>query len=149
MYGKNQKILAKNNASKSTKDDIINNKRDGTARAQKFSEYWQEGSLNESIEKFIPNHEKEEKLEKGKIIYNNKESKIQIVYDVNGDYFRIEDLNKKGRRRYLDINGKDVSNKIENGKRKGRSKAEYEALTHFKNKDGGSWWKRFVLFQFP
>lgn len=26
--------------------------------------------------------------------------------------------------------------RVENGKQKGRSKEEYEALTHFKNKDG-------------
>ncbi|WP_297991489.1 hypothetical protein [uncultured Clostridium sp.] len=73
---------------------------------------------------------------KGKIIYSNEKGKLQIVYDVNGDYLRIEDLSLKGKRRYLDINGNNVSNKIENGKQKGRSKAEYESITHFKNKDG-------------
>ena len=38
--------------------------------------------------------------------------------------------------RYLDLEGKNPTNKIENGKQKGRSKEEYEPLTHFKNKDG-------------
>lgn len=118
------------------KKQTIHKTNNGATRAQKFSKYWQEGSLNESIKNFTPNYEKEEKLEKGKIIYSDKKSKIQIVYDVNGNYFRIEDLTKKGKRRYLDINGKNTSNKIENGKQKGRSKDEYEALTHFKNKDG-------------
>ena len=60
---------------------------------------------------------------------------MQIVYDTKGNYFRIEDLRLKGKRRYLDIDGNSASNKIENGKQKGRSKEEYEALTHFKNSD--------------
>ena len=42
-----------------------------------------------------------------------------------------DDTNKVGKRRYLD--GKDVSNKIENGKQMGRSGLEYEAITHFYN----------------
>ena len=33
----------------------------------------------------------------------------------------------------LDLDGKDVSNKIENGKQKGRRGPEYEAITHFYN----------------
>lgn len=113
-------------------------KRDGSDRAKEFSKYWSEASLKEAINKFAPNYEVIEKVDKGKILYNSKISNIQIVYDTNGKYFRIEDLNLKGKRRYLDIKGNNVSNKIENGKQKGRSKEEYEALTHFKNKDGES-----------
>ena len=96
------------------------------------------------IKKYVISYVDKEKKEnikslkelKGKIIYSNEKGKLQIVYDVNGDYLRIEDLSLKGKRRYLDINGNNVSNKIENGKQKGRSKAEYESITHFKNKDG-------------
>ena len=119
-------------------DEKFKIKRDGAVRAEEFSKYWGEGSLKETINKFIPDYEVIEKLNKGKILYNSKISNIQIVYDTNGNYFRIEDLTLKGKRRYLDINGDNVSNKIENGKQKGRSKEEYEALTHFKNKDGES-----------
>ena len=71
--------------------------------------------------------------EKGKIIYSSKESKYNIVYDVNGDYFRIEDTSKVGKRRYVDSDGKDVSNMTIAGRTFGRSKADYERLTHFKN----------------
>lgn len=117
-------------------DERVKIKRDGVARAEEFSKYWEEASLGETINKFTPDYEVIEKLNKGKILYKSDISNIQIVYDANGNYFRIEDLTLKGKRRYLDINGNNVSNKIENGKQKGRSKEEYEALTHFKNKDG-------------
>ncbi|WP_291649915.1 hypothetical protein [Clostridium sp.] len=117
-------------------DERVKIKRDGANRAEEFSKYWEEASLGETINKFTPDYEVIEKLNKGKILYKSDISNIQIVYDANGNYFRIEDLTLKGKRRYLDINGNNVSNKIENGKQKGRSKEEYEALTHFKNKDG-------------
>ena len=117
-------------------DERVTIKRDGATRAKEFSNYWGEASLKETISKFTPDYEVIEKLDKGKILYNSKTTNIQIVYDTNGNYFRIEDLSLKGKRRYLDINGNNASNKIENGKQKGRSKEEYEALTHFKNKDG-------------
>lgn len=117
-------------------DERVKIKRDGASRAEEFSKHWEEASLGETINKFTPDYEVIEKLNKGKILYKSDISNIQIVYDANGNYFRIEDLTLKGKRRYLDINGNNVSNKIENGKQKGRSKEEYEALTHFKNKDG-------------
>lgn len=69
----------------------------------------------------------------GKTIYRNNKTGIQVVYDSKGDYFRIEDTNKVGKRRRLDLNGNDMSNKIVNGKQVGRSKDEYESVTHFKN----------------
>ena len=117
-------------------DERVKIKRDGATRAEEFSKYWGEGSLKETINKFTPDYEVIEKLNKGKILYKSDVSNFQIVYDTNGNYFRIEDLTLKGKRRYLDINGNNVSNKTENGKQKGRSREEYEALTHFKNKDG-------------
>ncbi|WP_129600456.1 minor capsid protein [Anaerophilus nitritogenes] len=117
------------------KSKTTTTKRDGSTRAQEFSKYWKEASLKDTIYKHIPDYQIEENLNKGKKIYKSNQSNLQIVYDVNGDYFRIEDTIKKGKRRYLDINANDVSNKIENGKQKGRSKDEYEALTHYKNSD--------------
>nr|UWF89319.1 MAG: minor capsid protein 2 [Bacteriophage sp.] len=127
---------AKNTNLLKNKEERVKIKRDGSTRAAEFSKYWEEASLKEAINKFTPEYEIIEKLDKGKILYNSKKTNIQIVYDTNGNYFRIEDLTLKGKRRYLDINGNNASNKIENGKQKGRSKEEYEALTHFKNKDG-------------
>mgnify|MGYP006978555748 CR=1 FL=1 len=37
------------------------------------------------------------------------------------------------KRRYVDIDGNDVSNILENGRMRGRTKDEYESVTHFKN----------------
>ena len=116
-------------------DERVKIKRDGATRAEEFSKYWGEASLKETINKFIPNATASGVTEKGKVIYSSKDTKVQIVYDTKGNYFRIEDLRLKGKRRYLDIDGNSASNKIENGKQKGRSKEEYEALTHFKNSD--------------
>lgn len=111
-------------------------KRDGAVRAKEFSKYWKEASLKDSINRFVPNHTVIKKLEKGKILYMSNDSNIQIVYDIKGNYFRIQDLSIKGKRSYLDLQGNNPTNKIVDGKQKGRSKEEYEPLTHFKNKDG-------------
>ena len=56
-----------------------------------------------------------------------------MVYDKNGKYFRIEDITKNGKRRYIDMYGNDVSNITVNGKTRGRTKEEYESATHFNN----------------
>lgn len=128
-------------ASKDSNGDIINNKatnkskRDGAVRAQKFSEYWGEASLKEIINKFLPNATASAVTEKGKIIYKSTDSKLQIVYDTKGNYFRIEDSSRTDKKRYLDIEGNDVTNIIENGKKRGTTKGEYQSRTHFKNID--------------
>ncbi len=119
-----------NSPNKNSKSE--NTVRDGAFRAAEFSNNWKRASLDDTIEKFAPNSIPKT-TDSGKIIYKNTETGIQIVYDSKGNYFRIEDTNKVGKRRYLDLDGKDVSNKIENGKQKGRSGPEYEAITHFYN----------------
>ena len=70
----------------------------------------------------------------GKLIYTNEKTGIQVVYDKSGDYFRIEDTNIAGKRRYLNLDGNNMSNKVVDGKQMGRSKDEYETITHFKNR---------------
>ena len=117
-------------------DERVKIKRDGATRAEEFSKYWGEGILKEIINKFTPDYEIIERVKTGKTIYKSKSSNIQIVYDNKGNYFRMEDTSLRGSRRYLDLDGNNPTNKIENGKQKGRSKEEYEPLTHFKNKDG-------------
>ncbi|HCW54411.1 MAG TPA: hypothetical protein DG753_11895 [Clostridium sp.] len=108
--------------------------RDGAARAAEYSKNWGNASLNDAIKKYAPNSTPTTTAS-GKKIYTNSDTGIQIVYDTKGNYFRIEDTNKVGKRRYLGLDGKDMSNKVENGKQLGRSKAEYEAVTHFNNVD--------------
>ena len=53
--------------------------------------------------------------------------------DVGGGYLRIQDLTSHARYgNYLDINGHDAHNVVgEDGKIHGRSRDEYNAVTHF------------------
>ena len=82
--------------------------------------------MQETIDKFAPN---------GKIIYDNQKTGISVVYDKKGNYFRIEDTTRKRGRNYLDLDGNDMNNEIVNGKTRGRSKADYQRVTHFNNSD--------------
>ena len=58
-----------------------------------------------------------------------------ILYDQLGNYFRIEDTSRTDKRRFLDLEGNDVSNKTVDGRTSGRSKEEYHMITHFNNSD--------------
>ena len=72
----------------------------------------------------------------GKEIYNNPKTGKQLVYDTDGNYFRIEDTTITGKRVYTDINGNQIpNNKFVNGEQIGISKSEYNQLTHFNNID--------------
>ena len=106
----------------------------GAARSAKFSEGWEKRSLSEAINKFAPEAEGIG-TSTGKTIYNNSETGIQVVYDNNGNYFRIEDTNLSGKNKYLDMEGNIPNNKIIDGKTKGRSPSEYKQITHFNNID--------------
>ena len=110
-------------------------KRDGATRADEFSKYWGEASLKETVNKFVPNTIASDVNQKGKIIYSSKDTKLQVVYDTKGNYFRIEDASRTDKKRYLDIEGNDITNIIENGKKRGTTKSEYQSRTHFKNND--------------
>lgn len=107
----------------------------GKERADIYSSNWSNASLKEAIEKFAPGATGIKKSDKGKIIYQSSDGEHSVVYDYNGNYFRIEDHRKKGKRRYVDMNGNDVANITENGKTRGRTKDEYESITHFNNSD--------------
>ena len=63
-------------------------------------------------------------------------SDYSIVYDMEDDYFHIEDKQLTGKRRYVDLDGNNVANIKENGKERGRTKDEYEQMTHFANNHG-------------
>ena len=108
--------------------------RDGSTRAAEYSSNWPSGSLKETINKFTPNSETLI-TEKGKMIYTNDETGIQVVYDTKGNYFRIEDTSIPRGRNYLDLEGNDMNNKTIDGKQMGRNKKEYQSVTHFNNLD--------------
>ena len=106
----------------------------GAIRAMQYSSQWENASLTEAINRFAPKAKPIE-TSKGKVIYSNNETGVSIVYDKNGNYFRIEDTTKPRGRNYLDINGNDMNNEIVNGKQRGRNRADYQRVTHFNNTD--------------
>ena len=108
--------------------------KNGATRAAQYSSEWGDASLQEAIDKFAPNVEPVV-TSKGKFIYNNQETGISVVYDKNGNYFRIEDTTRPRGRNYLDIDGNDMNNEVVNGKTRGRSRADYQRVTHFNNSD--------------
>ena len=83
----------------------------GEYRANLYSKNWAEASLSESIEKFAGKNPIITTTDKGKRIYENPITKVQIVEDVNGKYFRIFDPSISGKRNYLDLNGHVPNNK--------------------------------------
>jgi hypothetical protein len=104
----------------------------GAARAEKFSNNWLTGNLDEVIEKFAGVNPIITITEKGKRIYTNPTTGIQVVEDMTGNYFRIYNPNISGKRTYMDLNGNIPNNKLlENGKQAGRSQGEYNEVTHF------------------
>lgn len=111
-------------------------KKDGAYRADKYSDSWQKGSLQETVDKFAPDT-KPIDTNTGKTIYRNNDTGIEVVYDKNGDYFSINDTNVTGKRSYLDLNGNKVPNNVmtETGTQRGMTQGEYNAITHFKNID--------------
>jgi RHS repeat-associated protein len=112
----------------------VNNLKGGAARAAQYSESWGNGSLQAAINKFAAGS-KGVKTSTGKTIYKNNNTGIQVVVDNDGNYFRIEDTNLTGRRRYLDLDGNLPNNKTVNGKTSGRSQSQYNEVTHFNNTD--------------
>ena len=107
----------------------------GYERSQKYSNNWSDESLSKTVDKIAP-ESKPVKTSRGKEISNNPKTGKQVVYDTDGNYFRIEDTTLTGKRVYTDINGNQIpNNKIVNGKQIGISKSEYNQLTHFNNID--------------
>jgi RHS repeat-associated protein len=106
----------------------------GAQRAAMYSEQWGSGSLKEAINLFAPNSIGV-RTKTGKMLYTNSETGMQVVSDEAGNYFRIENTNLSGNRRYLDLGGNIPNNKTVNGKISGRNQAEYNQATHFNNID--------------
>jgi hypothetical protein len=107
----------------------------GAARAAQYAKNWPEGDLDKTISKFSGPHPIISTTEKGKKIYKNPETGIEIVEDLKGNYFRIFDPSKPGRRKYLDLTGNVPNNKaLPNGKQIGITQSEYNEITHFKKK---------------
>lgn len=83
--------------------------KNGATRVAKYSYEWGDASLQEAINKFAPNV-KPVVTSKGKIIYNNLETGIGVVYDKNGNYFRIEDTTRPRRLFIVEQKNNEFSN---------------------------------------
>lgn len=105
----------------------------GYEEARVYSKTWQEGSLQDTVAKFAPNSTAVSDDAGRKIAY--KGDQYSVIYDVGGNYFRIIKNQDTTKRPFVDMSGDKVLNIIENGKQRGATKREHEALTHFSNTD--------------
>ncbi len=127
-------ILTSKGAGNLTKTGKATSLAPGAARAAQYSSQWGNASLSGAINKFAPGA-KGVTTSTGKTLYTNSKTGMQVVSDNAGGYFRIENTTLSGKRRYTDLNGNIPNNKTVNGKISGRSKAEYNQVTHFNNID--------------
>lgn len=70
-----------------------------------------------------------------KIIYNDSQTGFEVIYDKEGDYFRMRNTSLTGKRTFTDLTGLVPNNIAENGKQRGRTNDEYQKVTHFINTD--------------
>ena len=120
-------------------EEYLNPVSNGANRASVYGEDWSEGDLAEAIDTFAKDAKPVYNTSKGKIIYQRSDSPIAVVYDYSGKYFRIEDTSIVGKRRYLDINGNNVANETKDGRTVGRTKSDYERITHFRRVENYRW----------
>lgn len=104
----------------------------GAARAQRFSQNWPSGDLGAAVNKFASSDPVITITESGKQIYTHPKTGVQVIEDLSGNYFRINDPSLTGKRTYLDLDGNIPNNKVlESGKQIGRTQSEYNEVTHF------------------
>ncbi len=129
-------IKQNSNVAENSSNNEDNKPHNGLERAQKYGSNWTEASLSEVVDDLAPDAVPYIN-ENGKLIYANPDTGIQIVYDIEGNYFRIQDTFMSGKRVYLDLNGNKLPNNVTNcdGTMSGMSKGEYNQLTHFTNID--------------
>jgi len=102
----------------------------GYARKAEYGAGWDTVDINDVVSVVAPGAKPV--VEGGKIIYYSADGTKAVVADVSG-YLRVQDLTKKTRKRqYLDQFGNDAHNVVDsNGKKRGRSKSEFQKATHY------------------
>ena len=102
----------------------------GYARKAEYGAGWDTVDINDVVSVVAPGAKPV--VVGGKIIYYSADGTKAVVADVSG-YLRVQDLTKKTRKRqYLDQFGNDAHNVIDgNGKKRGRSKFEFQKATHY------------------
>ena len=103
-----------------------------SARATKYKANWQTINLNDFVDRFAPGSTA--KISGSKITFQTDGSNLEIVCDVSAGSCRLRDTSISTSRCYLDIDGHTVDNNktLPSGKKTGRSKAEYNEMTHFR-----------------
>lgn len=111
----------------------------GYARKAEYGPEWDTVDINDVVSVVVPGAKPV--IAGGKIIYYSADGTKAVVADVSG-YLRVQDLTQKTRKRqYLDQFGNDAHNVIDaKGKKRGRSKSEFQKATHFiiKKRTGGN-----------
>lgn len=102
----------------------------GYARKAEYGAGWDTVDINDVVSVVAPGAKPV--VVGGKIIYYSADGTKAVVADVSG-YLRVQDLTKKTRKRqYLDQFGNDAHNVVDkNGKKRGRSKSEFQKATHY------------------
>lgn len=113
---------------------ILEKLRKSKLRAEKYKSEWQAVDLNEIVHRFAPDPIID--IRGSKIIYKSQDGTRAVAADLGGIYCRIQDLTKIEKQKkteYLDIDGNNARNYTDaNGKKHGRSRSEYNRVTHFR-----------------
>jgi len=112
----------------------------GAGRAARFGSNWQRASLARTVERIAGKNPLVESTASGKQIYRNPDTGLQVVYDVKGNYFRVENPAARGPARYLDQHGNEIPPNVflvgrDGSTQTGVPKDVRQALTHFLNVD--------------
>lgn len=114
-----------------TRDSIIADMiQQGYARKAEYGADWETVDINDVVAVVAPGAKPV--VEGGKVIYYSADGTKAVVADVSG-YLRVQDLTKKTKKRqYLDQFGNDAHNVVDsNGRKRGRSKSEFQRATHY------------------
>ena len=100
----------------------------GHTRKEIYGENWQAVNINDVINRFTPGAEPIR--ESGKMVFVSNDGKYGIYADIGGGYLRVYDYITK---QYVGLNGENMHNYVDSKeKQHGRSKADYNAVTHFR-----------------
>lgn len=102
----------------------------GESRKSVYGTNWRSVNINDVAERLTPGAEPIRI--NGKIVYNSGDGKYAIIADIGGGYLRIKNLETN---EYVGLDGQSMHNYTDaNGKQHGRSKADFNSVTHFRIK---------------
>jgi len=100
----------------------------GQTRKEVYGENWKAVNINDVIERFAPGTEPIR--EGGKMVFVSNDGRYGVYADIGGGYLRVFDFTIK---QYIGLNGESMHNYVDSkGKQHGRSKADFNAVTHFR-----------------